>query len=147
MVIFRGCCGSSSRASNSQPDAAILSVAAADEQFLIEHLRKALSSRASSRLLSIGRCLEQIIRKAGVHGKMPDAMIERRLQPYVAEIYEWAFHRFAQQCAQRGVRPLVIYRPAPADFDGVESASRSEMVRLARAAGSKSSTYRRLLIQ
>ena len=65
---------------------------------------------------------------------MPDVMIERRLQPYVTEIYEWTFRRLAQQCAQRGVRPLVIYRPAPVDFEGLEPSGRSEMVRLARAA-------------
>jgi hypothetical protein len=78
---------------------------------------------------------DQIVRKAGVDGKMPDAMIARRLQPYVTEISQWTFRRFAQQCAQRGVRPLVIYRPAPADFGGSELAIHSEMVRLARSAG------------
>jgi hypothetical protein len=44
------------------------------------------------------------------------------------------FRRLAQQCARRGVRPLVIYRPAPVDLEGLELAGRSEMVRLARAA-------------
>ena len=78
--------------------------------------------------------VERIIRKAGVHGKMPDVMIERRLLPYIAEIYEWTFRRFAQQCAQRGVHPLVIYRPGPVDFEGLEPSGRSEMVRLARGA-------------
>jgi hypothetical protein len=62
-------------------------------------------------------------------------MIERRLQPYGDELYEWAFQRFAQQCAQRGVRPLVIYRPAPADFSGLESAARRKIIGLARNAG------------
>jgi len=65
---------------------------------------------------------------------MPEVMIERRLQPYGDELYEWAFQRFAQQCKQRGIHPLVIYRPAP-DFQGVEQADRSEVIRLARAAG------------
>ena len=45
------------------------------------------------------------------------------------------FHRFAEQCAQRGVRPLVIYRPAPVDFEGLEGAGRKELVRAARASG------------
>ena len=62
-------------------------------------------------------------------------MIERRLQPYVGELYEWTFHRFAQQCKQHGIRPLVIYRPAPVDFEGWEQAGRSELSRLARAVG------------
>ena len=55
-------------------------------------------------------------------------MIERRLQPYVDELYEWAFRRFAQQCKQRGIHPLVIYRPAPVDFEwvGTGRAKRSD---------------------
>ena len=65
---------------------------------------------------------------------MSDVMIERRLLPYVAEMYEWTFRRLKQQCALRGVRPLVIYRPDPVDIEGVEPAGRSEMLRLARAA-------------
>jgi hypothetical protein len=66
---------------------------------------------------------------------MPEEMIERRLQPYGDELYEWAFLRFAQQCKQRGIHPLVVYRPAPLDFQGSEPAKRSEVTRLARAAG------------
>ena len=62
-------------------------------------------------------------------------MIERRLQPYFDELCRWSFQRFAQQCAQRGVRPIVIYRPAPADFSGQESAARSKMLGMARSAG------------
>ena len=67
--------------------------------------------------------VEQVVRQARVNGKMPGVMIERRLQPYVGELCQWSFHRFAQQCAQRGVRPIVIFRPAPADFAGSEPAS------------------------
>jgi hypothetical protein len=117
-----------------KPDAVILSVAAADKQFLFRHL---------SRTLSLGiepppdyrEILERVTRSAGIHGKMPDVVIERRLQPYYGELYQWAFRRFAQQCKQRGIHPLVIYRPAPVDFEGVEQAERSEVIRLARAAG------------
>jgi hypothetical protein len=62
-------------------------------------------------------------------------MIERRLQLYGDELYEWAFQRFAQQCKQRGIHPLVVYRPAPLDFDGSEPAERTKVIGLARAAG------------
>ena len=62
-------------------------------------------------------------------------MIERRLQPYFDELCRWSFQRFAQQCAQRGIRPIVIYRPAPADFSGAESAARSKLLGMARSAG------------
>jgi alginate O-acetyltransferase complex protein AlgI len=116
------------------PDAALLSLAAHDKQFLIQHLRKvlALGIRPPPDYREL---FERIVGKARVHGKMPETMIERRLQPYATEIYEWSFRRFAQQCKQRGIHPLVIYRPAPVDFEGVEQAERSEVIRLARAAG------------
>jgi len=117
-----------------QPDAAVLCMAAVDHQFLIDHLRKALTSGF---LPPSGyrEFLDQITRKARVHGKMPYAMIERRLLPYVTEIDDWAFRRFAEQCRQRGVRPLVMYRPAPVDVEGLEQTGRSEVHRLAQAAG------------
>jgi len=117
-----------------QPDAAIFSVAAADTQFLPAHLRKALIAGIQPPP-EYRDIVEQVIRKAHVNGKMPPAMIERRLQPYVGEVCEWAFRRFAQLCAQHGVRPIVIYRPAPVDFTGSESTIRAELISAAHAAG------------
>ncbi|HMF02536.1 MAG TPA: hypothetical protein VKK06_21785, partial [Terriglobia bacterium] len=116
------------------PDAAMISVGAVDQQFLVEYLRKCLT-RGIDPPRSYRKFLDGIAKEAGVNGRMPDAAIERRLFRHVPEIHEWAFRRFAQQCTQRGIHPLVIYRPAPMDFGGVEPACRSETVRLARAAG------------
>jgi hypothetical protein len=117
-----------------QPDAAILSVTAVDEQFVASHLRKALIQGIEP---SPGyrEVVQSVVRRAGVNGKMPAVMIERRLQPYFTELCRWSFQRFAQQCAQRGVRPLVMYRPAPADFSGTEATARSKMIAQARDAG------------
>jgi len=117
-----------------QPDAAILSITAVDEQFVASHLRKALIQGVEP---SPGyrEVVESVVRRSGVNSKMPAVMIERRLQPFYTELCRWSFQRFAQQCAQHGVRPLVIYRPAPADFSGQESAARSKMIELAHAAG------------
>jgi lysophospholipase L1-like esterase len=117
-----------------QPDAAIFSVAAADAQFLPANLRKALIAGIQPPP-EYRDIVEDVVRKAHVNGKMPGVMIERRLRPYVPELCEWSFRRFAQDCRQHGVRPLVVYRPAPADFTGTEPALRSELVRLAQAAG------------
>jgi hypothetical protein len=117
-----------------QPDAAILSVAAADMQFLPAHLRKALIAGIKTPP-EYRDIVESVVRKAGVNGRMPPVMIERRLQPYVNELCRWSFQRFAEQCAQRGVRPLVMYRPAPADFSGLESSVRNDLLGLARSAG------------
>jgi hypothetical protein len=117
-----------------QPDAVILSVTAVDEQFIASLLRKALVQGIEP---SPGyrEIVESVVRRAHVNGKMPDLMIERRLQPYATELCRWSFQRFAQQCAQRGIRPLVMYRPAPADFSGLESAARSKTLGFARTAG------------
>ncbi len=117
-----------------QPDAAILSVTAVDEQFIASHLRKALMQGIEP-TGDYGDVVKSVIRRAGVNGKMPAVMIERRLQPYVTELCAWSFQRFAQQCARRGIRPVVMYRPAPADFAGLEAAGRSKMLQLVRAAG------------
>jgi hypothetical protein len=117
-----------------QPDAAILSVAAADEQFVSDHLGKALI-RGIEPSPGYREVVQSVIGRAHVNGKMPAVMIERRLQPYFGELCRWSFQRFAQQCAQRGVRAIVIYRPAPADFFGAESAARSRLLAMARNAG------------
>jgi hypothetical protein len=119
-----------------QPDAAMLSVTAVDEPIIASHLRQALI-RGVEPPPGYRDVVQSVIRRAHVNGKMPAEMIERRLQPYVTELCTWSFQRFAQQCTQRGVRPIVIYRPAPADFSGLESASRSKVLGLARAAGLK----------
>jgi hypothetical protein len=117
-----------------QPDAAILSVTAVDELVMASHIRKALI-RGIEPSGEYRDVVQSMIRRAGVNGKMPALMIERRLQPYVTELCRWSFQRFAQQCAQRGVRPIVIYRPLPADFSGMEPAARSKILGLARDAG------------
>src|SRR6266700_3948700 len=117
-----------------QPDAAILSVTAVDEQVIASHIRKALIQGVELSP-SYREVVQSVVRRAHVDGKMPAVMIERRLQPYFTELCQWSFQRFAQQCAQRGVRPLVMYRPAPADFSGLESAARSKMLTMARNAG------------
>jgi lysophospholipase L1-like esterase len=117
-----------------EPDAVILAVGAADRQFFARHLSKTLSLGIKPPP-GYGEVLENVARKAGIHGKMSEIVIERRLQPYIRDLYEWAFRRFAEQCRQRGVRPLVMYRPAPVDFEGSELAMHNDMVRLAQAAG------------
>ena len=116
------------------PDAVMLSVATTDRQFLLQHLSKCLTQGIDPPS-EYREFLKQLARKARVNGKMPEVMIERRLLPYVHDIYEWTFRRFGEQCAQHGVRPLVIYRPAPVDLEGLEPTGRSEVVHLAKAAG------------
>src|SRR6266480_2772268 len=117
-----------------QPDAAILSLSAVDEQFLASHLRQALIQGIEPPP-EYHQIVERIVRGGHVNGKMPAVMIERRLQPYANEHCQWSLNRFAQQCVQHGVRPLVVYRPAPADFSGLESSTRSKMLGSARAVG------------
>jgi hypothetical protein len=117
-----------------QPDAAILSVTAVDEQVMASQIRQALMKGVEPPP-DYREVVQSVVRRAHVDGKMPAVMIERRLQPYSTELCQWSFQRFAEQCAQRGVRPIVIYRPAPADFSGMESAARRKIIGLARNAG------------
>jgi hypothetical protein len=116
-----------------EPDAAMLSISAADREFVLQHLRK-LVTQAIRPPPEYAEFLDEVERRARVHVGMPDPMIERRLQLFASEMYEWTFKRFAQRCARRGVHALVIFRPAPVD-EGSEPAIRSEMLLLARAAG------------
>jgi alginate O-acetyltransferase complex protein AlgI len=117
-----------------QPAAAMLAITAVDQQFIASHIRKALIKEVD---LPSGyrEEVQSVVRRARVNGKMPPVMIERRLQPYFDELCRWSFQRFAQQSAQRGIRPIVIYRPAPADFSGLESSARSKLLGMARTAG------------
>jgi len=117
-----------------QPDAAILSVTAVDELVMASHIRKALIQGVEPPP-GYREVVESVVHRARVNGKMPAVMIDRRLQPYFTELCKWSFQRFAQECTQRGVRPLVIYRPMPADFSGMESAARRQIIGLARNAG------------
>jgi hypothetical protein len=117
-----------------KPDVAILSVSAVDQPFFARHLSRALSLGIEPPP-GYREIVERVTRKAGINGKMPKLMIERRLQPYMGELYEWTFHRFAQQCEQHGIYPLVVYRPEPVDFGGRDQTERSEVIGLARAAG------------
>jgi hypothetical protein len=117
-----------------EPDVAMLSVAAYDQQFLIEQIRKVLAFGIQPPP-AYREIFDRIVRESRVRDGMPDAMIERRLQPYVNELYEWSFQRFAKVCRDRGIRPLVIFRPAPVDLEHAEPATHADMLRLAQAAG------------
>src|SRR5438477_118931 len=116
-----------------EPDAAIFCVSTIESQLLVQHVSKSLN-KGIAPPSNYRELVEGITRRAGIDRRMPDVMIERKLRPYVPEIYKWVFRRFAAQCAERGVRPVVVYRPAPVDFEGMEPAARSEMVRFARTA-------------
>jgi hypothetical protein len=118
-----------------QPDAAILSVTAVDEEVIASHDQSLSYVQGAEPSSSYREVVQSVVRRAHVDGKMPAEMIQRRLRPYSTELCNWSFQRFAQQCSQRQVRPLVIYRPAPADFSGLESAARSKIIGLARNAG------------
>ncbi len=115
-----------------EPDAVLLSVYEADRTFILPHL---------SRNLRLGieappeyrEFLSGIFEKAGVRANMPDLIIQNRLRPYMADLFQWVLNRYAQQCAKREIRAFAIYRPHPQEM--LESAERQEMLRLCRSAG------------
>jgi hypothetical protein len=117
-----------------QPDTAFFCVNPFDWHFVIDHVKKSLTQQIAPPA-DYQEIVQRIVQKAGVHAKMPGIMIERRLRPHVPEVYEWVFKRFAHQCAQRDVRPLVIYRPATMDLEGAEPAEHVTLIRQAKGAG------------
>ena len=117
-----------------QPDAVLFCVNPFDWYFVIDHLKKSLTQKIAPPP-GYREIQEEVSRKAGIHGNMPALMIERRLRPHIIEIYEWVFTRLVQQSAQRGVRPILLYRPATIDMDGSEPAERAAMIRSAEKAG------------
>lgn len=114
-----------------EPDAVLFAVTDADRHFDLLDL--------SISLMTNGEVpydyLDDLFRRARVNGYLSELMIQRRLLPYVPEMDEWAFRRLAAQCAERGIRPFVVYRPAPDRPPELDSARHDEIVRAASRAG------------
>src|SRR4029453_9645468 len=72
-----------------QPDAAILSVTAVDEQIIGPQIKKVLIQGVDPPP-SYREVVQSVVRRAHVEGKMPAVMIERRLQPYFTELCKWS---------------------------------------------------------
>jgi hypothetical protein len=119
-----------------KPDAALFCIHALDRQMLLHFLRKIVMLEITPPV-GYRELLDEITAKAGVHGKMPDLMIERRLEPYLTEIFSWSFRRLAQRGSEVGIYPVVVYRPAPLDWDGIEATVGRDLIRLAQGAGLK----------
>jgi hypothetical protein len=115
-----------------KPDAVMLSVYEPDPKFMLSNLSRPLRQRIEPPP-EYREFLSEIYRRAGVHFGMPDLVIQNRLKPYIPELFEWVFQRFAQQCAQRGIRALVIYRPHP--HEQSEPDEYFEMAQMASSAG------------
>jgi hypothetical protein len=115
-----------------EPDAVILSVYVNDRNFILPHLSRTLREGFEPPREYL-EYLTQVFRKAGVHAGMPDLVVQSRLRPYIPEMYEWVFRRFAEQCAQRGIRALAVYRPNPQQL--LETPEYLELLQLTRSAG------------
>jgi hypothetical protein len=113
------------------PDAVIFSVCAGDRMFDVSHLSRALQYNWNLPY----PYLKSLCQQARVHGQMDGLIIEHRLQPYVPEMFEWAFHRLADECSRRRIPVFMLYRPAVIDTANVESARRTEMLQWTGRAG------------
>ena len=116
------------------PDTVLFVVNPFEWHFVIEQTRKTLTGKITPPPDYL-QLIDQLTAKAGVAKNTPGLMMERRLRPHVGVAYGWIFQRLAQQCAERGIRPIVVYRPATMDLDGSEPANRGQLISLARAAG------------
>jgi hypothetical protein len=79
--------------------------------------------------------LNELVKLARVDGHPSNLVIKHRLKPYVPKVFDWAFARLADQCAERGIRAFLVYRPAPNNSPEVEATARAELFRAAAQAG------------
>jgi hypothetical protein len=115
-----------------KPDAVMLCVFSPYRYFVLSHLSE-IMRRCIEAPTEYRGYLSQVYEKAGVRAGMPDIVIQNRLQAQIPEIYEWTLRRFREQCEQRGIRALVVYRPQPAEES--ERKEYAEFVRITKLAG------------
>jgi hypothetical protein len=115
-----------------EPDVVILTVYAPDRLFILPKLSRILRQNLEAPS-GYREFLSEIFRKAKVDSDTPDLVMQSRLRPYIPEMYEWLFRRFVDQCEQRGIRALAIYRPQP--HEPFHPPEYLEIERLTRAAG------------
>jgi hypothetical protein len=59
--------------------------------------------------------IRDVLKRAGLEPGMSGRVCEHRLQPYRQELARWCFEQMAQECRQRGVRPLAAFLPRQED--------------------------------
>lgn len=77
--------------------------------------------------------LREIVRKAGIDGKITQDEAARRLKPFGDEIVAWAYRRTAEICQQRGLIPVWILLPSGVGVR--EDEDTAKLVRFAEEAG------------
>jgi hypothetical protein len=115
-----------------KPDCVLLSVYTPDRMFILSHLSEILR-RGIEAPPEYRGFLSQIYQQAGISAGTPDLVIQSRLQAYVPELYEWIFRRFREQCEQRGIQALAVYRPQPGEV--TERDEYLEFIRITRSVG------------
>ena len=88
-----------------------------DSVLVVGHLQdQELLSRTISRVVSDGSSvyfaeLESQLRQVGVSANTPRSVIERRLQPILAELNEWIYRGIAARIRELGARPIFVLMP------------------------------------
>jgi len=95
-----------------QPDMALITVYAPEKVFIFPKLIRALKSGFEPPP-GFREYLADLYAKADIHPDTPNLVILSRLRPHLHDMYAWLVNRFKTECKQRGIRPLVIYRPQP----------------------------------
>jgi hypothetical protein len=78
--------------------------------------------------------LMEIVNRAGVEVGLPKIVAEQRLRPYRAELLEWVYRRFSEQCRQRGVAAVATFIPIPEEHR-LDREDLLKQMELARGAG------------
>ncbi len=109
------------------PDVLVLAAHEIDPREAVGHLmdRGKLGIRAPF------DTLQRLTEEAGV-GKAPDPVARRWLDRHQDDITRWAYQQIVRRCAERGVRPVLLFVPTP---DGYTSRDPSRTARLAHEAG------------
>jgi hypothetical protein len=76
--------------------------------------------------------IADMCQKARVDASMNKAQFERLIRPYMRELVDASFQRFAELCRTHGKRGCFLYRPGLKEFVHIQAANRDEMLDLAR---------------
>lgn len=113
-----------------KPDALVLVVHLQDSFFAVQRFAKSLRKGIEP----MDDALRRIAQDANIDARTPERRAEKRLAAHWPRLYEWAFGQIAERCLREGIRPLMVYMPAPGG-SGSRRKDAELTIDLARKAG------------
>ena len=78
--------------------------------------------------------LKEVAQRAGVDRNTPEAVAEKRLQPYGKQMLSWIYSRIVEDCRKRGILPISVYLQV-LDEQQMPPANAPAHIKLAQDAG------------